>query len=88
MHSRRSVIGKSEPGKAGRSPTPRAQRQNQNVLWNYGKPSHLPIVPKYGDDRDGYTYDSEGPSKAKTKAKNSLDSKTEKSDNGECYVTD
>ena len=66
----------------------RAQRQNQNVLWNHGKLSHLPTVPQYGGDRDSYTiYDSDGPKKAKTKTKNSLDSETEKSDNGQCYVT-
>ena len=32
-------------------------------------------------------HDSDGPNKAKTKQKNSLDSKTQKRDNGECYVT-
>jgi hypothetical protein len=63
------------------APELRAQRQNQNLLWNYGKLSHLPTVPQYGGDRDSYTiYDSDGPKKAKTK--NSLDSKTQKRDNG------
>jgi hypothetical protein len=32
-------------------------------------------------------YDSDGPNKAKTKAKNSLDSKTQKRDNGKCLIT-
>jgi len=38
-------------------------------------------------DRDGYIYGSDGPNKAKTKQKNSLDSETQKRDNGKCYVT-
>jgi hypothetical protein len=63
------------------APELRAQRQNQNLLWNYGKPSHLPTVPQYGGDRDGYIYGSDRPNKAKTKQKNSLDSKTQKRDN-------
>ena len=72
-----------------RARAPRAQQQNQDSLWNYGKLSHLPTVPQYGGDtEDGYTiYDGDGPKKAKTKAKNSLDRNTRKSDNGKCYVT-
>jgi hypothetical protein len=69
-------------------PGPARNSKTKNPLWNYGKLSHLPTVPQYGGDRDGSTiYDSGGPKKAKTKAKNSLDNKTEKSDNGICYVT-
>ena len=64
-----------------------AQLQNQNLLWNYGKLSHLPTVPQYGGDRDGYIYDNDDPKEAKTKAKNSLDSKTQKRDNEKCYIT-
>ena len=48
-------------------------------LWKAVLPSHT---------EDGYTiYDSDGPKKAKTKAKNSLDRDTQKRDNGKCYVT-
>ena len=83
MNSRWSLP--SEKQRRSRAP---AQLQNQNSLWNYGKLSHLPTVPQYGGDADGYTiYDSDGPKKAKTKTKNSLDSKTQKRDNGICYVT-
>jgi hypothetical protein len=69
------------------APELRAQRQNQNVPWNYGRLSHLPTVPQYGGEGDGYIYGSDGPNKAKTKAKNSLDIETQKRDNGKCYVT-
>jgi hypothetical protein len=65
----------------------RAQQQNQDSLWNYGKLSHLPTVPQYGGDTDGYIYDSDGPKTAKTKAKNSLDSEIQKRDNEKWYVT-
>jgi hypothetical protein len=81
------VIGKPEQEKTARSRAPRAQRHNQNPLWNYGKLSHLRTVPQYGGDRDGYTIDSNGPKKPKTKAKNSLDSEIQKRDNGIWYVT-
>ena len=72
-----------------RARAPRAQQQNQDSLWNYGKLSHLPTVPQYGGDmEDGYTiYDSDGPKTAKTKAKNSLDSEIQKRDNEKWYVT-
>ena len=59
-------------------------------MWNYGKLFHLPTVPHYGGDdtEDGYTiYDRDGPKKAKTRVKNSLDSETQKRDNGKWYVT-
>ena len=81
------VIGKTEREKTARSRAPRAQRHNQNPLWNYGKLSHLPAVPQYGGDSDGYIYDSDGPKTAKTKAKNFLDSEIQKRDNEKWYVT-
>lgn len=87
MNSRFPLSSEKVSQKKQEAPELRAQRQNQNVLWNYGKLSHLPTVPQYGGDRDGYIYGSDGPNKAKTKQKNSLDSKTQKRDNGECYVT-
>ena len=51
--------------------------------------SHLPAVQHCGGDtEDGYTiYDSDGPKKAKTKTKNSLDRETQKRDNGKWCVT-
>ena len=35
-------------------PSSARRAEKQNALWNYGKLSHLPIVPQYGGDRDGY----------------------------------
>ena len=86
MNSRWSFSSEKVSQRKQEAPELRAQQQNQK-LWNYEKPSHLPTVPQYGGDRDGYVYGSDGPNKAKTKQKNSLDSKTQKRDNGECYVT-
>ena len=83
MHSCWSVSSEKMSERKQHAPELRAQQQNQNLLWNHGKLSHLPAVPQYGGDRDSYTtYDSDGPKKAKTKEKNSLDSKTQKRDNG------
>jgi hypothetical protein len=70
-----------------RARAPRAQQQNQDSLWNYGKLPHLPTVPQYGGDTDGSIYHSDGPKTAKTKAKNSLDSEIQKRDNEKWYVT-
>jgi hypothetical protein len=68
------------------APEFRAQRQKQNLLWNYGKFSHLPMCHSKAAT-EIVIYGSDGPNKAKTKAKNSLDSNTRKRDNGKCYVT-
>ena len=63
----------------------RAAKPERTVeLWKALAPSHSSTVTAA---TEMVIYDNDGPTKAKTKTKNSLDSKTKKSDNGECYVT-
>ena len=88
MSSGWSVVRKTESEKTG---APELRAHNGKTRTHCGTMESCLTFPQFHSTaatRDGYTiYDSDGPKKAKTKAKNSLDSETQKRDNGKWYVT-